>query len=126
MLQREVGHAGLSELRVVASMHQRKASMADLADAFIALPGGFGTLDELCEVITWAQLGLHDKPIALLDSKGYFDGLLGFVEHAKEQGFIRQHHSRQLQRYTHVDSVLDAIEAAISSPPPAASVPDWR
>jgi uncharacterized protein (TIGR00730 family) len=84
----EIAHAGLSELHVVPGMHARKAMMASLADAFLALPGGFGTLDELFEIVTWSQLGLHRKPIALLNVAGYFDPLLTFLERAVADGFV--------------------------------------
>jgi uncharacterized protein (TIGR00730 family) len=84
----EIAHPGLTEMRIVGSLHERKAVMAALSDAFIALPGGCGTLDELFEAITWRQLGLHDKPIALLDQDGYYASLIGFLEHATRSGFI--------------------------------------
>jgi len=90
LVRKEVAHDGLTELRVVGSMHERKALMADLADGFIALPGGWGTLDELFEVLTWAQLGLHRKPCGLLNVVGYFDGLLAFIHHSIEEGFVRR------------------------------------
>src|SRR5499426_3609877 len=92
LVARELAHTGLTELEVVPSMHARKARMAELADAFIALPGGYGTFEELFEVITWAQLGLHRKPIALLNVGGYFDALKALVEHAITEGFIRSEH----------------------------------
>ncbi|HXR45088.1 MAG TPA: TIGR00730 family Rossman fold protein [Pseudolysinimonas sp.] len=92
LVAKEIAHPGLTELRVVASMHQRKALMADLADAFIALPGGWGTLEEFFEVLTWAQLGLHRKPCGLLNVGGYFDGLLAFAGHAVAEGFVRPDH----------------------------------
>jgi uncharacterized protein (TIGR00730 family) len=92
LVDREVAHTGLSELRVVDTLHERKAVMADLADAFIALPGGLGTLEELSEVVSWAQLGLHDKPIGLLDVDGYFDRLFAFLDHATAEGFIAREH----------------------------------
>src|SRR6185436_16053116 len=92
LASREVAHPGLTELHVVASMHARKALMAELADGFLALPGGFGTLDELFEVITWGQLGFHQKPIGLLSVAGYFDALLGFLDHAVAAGLIRAEH----------------------------------
>lgn len=92
MVAREVGHLGLTELHVVETMHERKALMYDLSDAFLALPGGFGTLDELCEALTWSQLGLHGKPCGLLNVAGYFDGLLAFFDHATDQGFVRRPH----------------------------------
>ncbi len=85
---REVGHHGLTRLEVVPSMHARKARMAELADAFVALPGGIGTLEELAEILTWAALGMHAKPIGLLDVDGYFDRLLAFLAHAEGEGFL--------------------------------------
>ena len=93
LIDKEVAHHGLSELRVVKSMHERKAMMADLADGFIAMPGGWGTLDEFFEILTWAQLGLHRKPCGLLNVHGYYDRLLGFVEHATAEGFLRPQHA---------------------------------
>jgi uncharacterized protein (TIGR00730 family) len=89
---REVGHDGLTRLHVVASMHERKARMADLADAFVAMPGGLGTLEELAEVATWSQLGLHEKPIALLDVDGYWAPLVAFLDHAVAERFVRPEH----------------------------------
>ena len=94
LVEREVAHLGLSELRIVASMHERKAQMAELCDAFIALPGGFGTLEEFCEVLTWAQLGLHRKPCGLLNVEGYFDRLLELFDHAVAEGFLKPAHRR--------------------------------
>jgi uncharacterized protein (TIGR00730 family) len=88
LADREVAHSGLSELHVVESMHDRKALMAELAAGFIALPGGFGTLEEFCEVITWSQLGLHRKPCGLLNVAGYFDSLVAMFDYGVEQGFI--------------------------------------
>lgn len=92
LLAKEVGHGGLTELRVVASMHERKALMSDLADAFVALPGGLGTLEELFEVLTWAQLGLHSKPCGILNVCGYFDTLLAFLDHAVKEQFVKSEH----------------------------------
>jgi uncharacterized protein (TIGR00730 family) len=88
LVERELAHPGLTELRVVETLHERKALMADLSDAFIALPGGLGTLEELSEVVSWAQLGLHSKPFGVLDSFGYFDDLLRFLDHAVGEGFL--------------------------------------
>ena len=85
---KEIAHASLTEQHIVATMHERKALMADLADAFIALPGGFGTLDEFCEILTWAQLGLHRKPCGLLNTDGYFTPFLQFIHHAVAEGFV--------------------------------------
>jgi len=87
---KEVAHPNLTELHVVASMHKRKAMMAELADGFIALPGGWGTLEETFEILTWAQLGFHDKPCGLLNINGYYDGLIGFLENAFEQQFVSE------------------------------------
>jgi uncharacterized protein (TIGR00730 family) len=92
LVAKEVAHQGLSDLRVVGSMHARKTMMADLADGFIALPGGWGTLEEFFEVLTWAQLGLHQKPCGLLNVRGFFDGLLSFIDHAIDQQFVRREH----------------------------------
>ena len=89
LMEREVGHAGLSKLHVVRSMHERKALMADLSDAFIALPGGFGTLEEFCEVVTWSQLGLHAKPCGILNVLEYYSPLLAMFDHAVEERFLK-------------------------------------
>ncbi len=89
LVEREVGHAGLTRLFVVKDMHERKAMMAELSEGFIAMPGGFGTLEELFEMVTWAQLGIHAKPIGLLNVDGFYDGLMGFVRHQQEEGFVR-------------------------------------
>jgi uncharacterized protein (TIGR00730 family) len=88
LMAREVGHLGLSELRVVSSMHERKALMSDLSDGFIALPGGFGTLEEFCEVVTWSQLGLQSKPCGLLNVENYYAPLLELFDHAVREGFL--------------------------------------
>lgn len=86
---KEVAHPGLTEQLVVGSMHERKALMAELSDGFIALPGGWGTMEEIFEILTWAQLGFHEKPCGLLNVSGYFDGLFAFLEHAISEGFVR-------------------------------------
>jgi hypothetical protein len=88
LMGRELGHRGLTELHVVETMHQRKMMMAERSDAFLALPGGIGTFEELFEVWSWRQLGYHDKPLGLLNVDGYYDGLLGFLMHSREQGFM--------------------------------------
>jgi len=88
LMERELGHAGVTKLYIVDSMHTRKARMAELADGFIAMPGGFGTMEELFEVITWAQLGIHAKPIGLLNILGYYDHLLDFMQHMKDEQFV--------------------------------------
>jgi uncharacterized protein (TIGR00730 family) len=90
LVDRELAHAGLSELHVVGSLHERKALMAELADAFAALPGGFGTLDELLEQLTWSQLGLHAKPVGLLDVEEYWRPLIALARHATDEGFVRE------------------------------------
>jgi uncharacterized protein (TIGR00730 family) len=92
LMAKEVGHQGLTELRVVGSMHERKALMADLAEGFIALPGGYGTFEEFCEVVTWSQLGLHAKPCGVLNAEGYYDPLLALFDRAVKQGFLRSDH----------------------------------
>ena len=89
LVAREIAHAGLTELRVVASMHERKALMADLSDAFIALPGGYGTLEEFCEMVTWSQLGIHAKPCGLLNVESYFDPLIAMLDQEVREGFIQ-------------------------------------
>ena len=86
---KEIAHAGLTRLELVSTMHERKARMAELADAFLVLPGGYGTLEELLEVVTWAQLGLHAKPVVLVNTVGYWDGLLAFLDGAVEAGFLK-------------------------------------
>jgi uncharacterized protein (TIGR00730 family) len=90
--QKEIAHAGLTSLRVTETMHERKAAMADAADAFVMLPGGYGTLDEFFEVLTWAQLGIHAKPCAILDVDGYFDPLRAFLDGAVAAGFVHPSH----------------------------------
>jgi uncharacterized protein (TIGR00730 family) len=93
LVEREVGHTGLTRQFIVKDMHERKAMMAELSDGFIAMPGGMGTLEELFEMLTWSQLGIHAKPIGLLNVDGFFDGLIGFIGHASAQGFIRPQHA---------------------------------
>jgi hypothetical protein len=94
-MERELGHRGLTELVVVDDMHERKALMAARATAFVALPGGYGTLEELFEVVAWSQLEIHDRPVGLLNTAGYFDHLVAFLDHAVDQGFLLPRH-RQL------------------------------
>jgi len=97
LLEKEVAHLGLSDLRVVASMHERKAAMAELSDGFIALPGGIGTLEEFFEIWTWGQLGLHHKPFGLLNVAGFFDPLLAFLDRLADQRFLRPEHRGMLR-----------------------------
>ncbi len=96
LLEKEVAHPGLTKMHVVESMHERKAMMAMLSDGFIALPGGFGTLEEIIEILTWAQLQFHDKPCGLLNVNGYFNHLLSFLDHAEAEGFVRAAHRAML------------------------------
>lgn len=110
-----------ADLRVVETMHERKALMASLSDGFLALPGGMGTLDELCEVITWAQLDIHRKPIGLLDVAGYWTPFLAFLDHAVTQGFFAREHRELLQVGTEPAGLLAAMEAA-----PPVAVPKWK
>jgi len=111
LVAREVAHSGLTELHVVNSMHERKALMADLAGAFVALPGGYGTLDELCEILTWSQLGLHPKPVGLLNVEGYFDPLLALFDRAVEEGFLPAPHRGLALADTDPARLLDRFAA---------------
>jgi hypothetical protein len=111
LASRELAHTGLSELRVVESMHERKAVMADLADAFIALPGGLGTLEEFCEILTWAQLGFHAKPCGLLSIDDYFKGLLDFLAHTVSAGFLRSEHLQMIFVEQDAERLLDRFES---------------
>jgi hypothetical protein len=111
LVEKEVAHPGLTRQHVVESMHDRKALMVELADGFIALPGGFGTLDELFESLTWGQLRFHLKPIGLLNVSGYFDGLLSFCDRAVEDGFIHPAHRTMVLTATSPDELLDLMAA---------------
>jgi uncharacterized protein (TIGR00730 family) len=108
---REQAHAGLTELILTRSMHERKAIMAERAGGFIALPGGYGTLEEFCEILTWAQLGIHRKPIGLLDVDGFYDSLIAFFDHGMDQGFVRPVHRALILRAEHPGDLLDAFAA---------------
>lgn len=107
---REIGHERIQELHVVASMHERKAKMAELSDAFVALPGGLGTLEETFEVWTWAQLGFHRKPVALLDVEGYWDSLIAMLDHMVEEGFVAPKYRRIACIADQPAALLDALE----------------
>ena len=109
LVDKEVAHRGLADLRVVTTMHERKALMAELADGFIALPGGIGTLEELFEVWTWAQLGQHDKPCGLLDIAGFYTRLIGFLDHAADEAFMRAEHRKMLIVEQDVERMLEAM-----------------
>ncbi|MBK9385719.1 MAG: TIGR00730 family Rossman fold protein [Planctomycetes bacterium] len=112
LLEREVGHRGLTELHVVRSMHERKALMAELSDAFLALPGGFGTFEELCEVITWAQLGIHAKPCGVLNAAGYYDPLLALFDRAVDERFVRAEHRAIVRVASSPRAILDELATA--------------
>jgi len=120
LMEREVGHRGLTELHVVETMHERKLMMAERSDAFVALPGGIGTFEELFEVWSWRQLGYHDKPLALLNVGGYYDTLLAFLATTVTQGFVGDSQHARLQVGDEPASLLDGIAAAL----PLATAPD--
>jgi hypothetical protein len=109
-VDRELADTAVTELRIVDTLHERKAEMSELADGFIALPGGLGTLEELAEVLSWAQLDLHAKPIGLLDVGGYFAGLEAFLDHAVAEGFMAQRHRALLLRDVDVNGLLGQFE----------------
>jgi hypothetical protein len=111
LVDREQAHRGLSDLVVTADMHTRKARMAHLADGFLALPGGYGTLEELFEMVTWGQLGLHRKPVGLVDCAGYWDGLRGFLARARAEGFIPDGGLAELPCEADPDRILDRLES---------------
>ena len=115
LVAKEVAHRGLSELRVVKSMHQRKAMMADLADGFVALPGGWGTVEEFFEIVTWAQLGYHRKPCGLLNAGGYYDPLLAFADHAVAERFVRPDHRSMIRV---ADTAAGLVEQLLEYRPP--------
>ena len=110
LVDREIGHTGIDDLRVVDTMHERKALMVELSDAFVALPGGIGTLEELFEVYTWAQLGIHAKPLALLDVAGYYEPLAAFLDHAVAQRFLRAESRAMLAIADSIEGVLETFE----------------
>lgn len=109
LASRELAHSGLSDLRVVGSMHERKATMASLVDGFVALPGGLGTLEETLEILTWSQLGIHDKPVGLLNVAGYFDPLQGLLARAVAEGFVRREYLQLLLSAETPHALLDAF-----------------
>ena len=109
LMQRELGHPGLTELHVVDTMHQRKLMMAERSDAFVALPGGIGTFEELFEVWTWRQLGYHDKPVGLLNAGGYYDGLLAFMKHTVQSGFVTEPQQTLLQVDTDAAALMTRL-----------------
>jgi uncharacterized protein (TIGR00730 family) len=117
---KEIAHDGLTQLHVVASMHERKAAMADLADAFVALPGGLGTLDELAEILTWGQLGLHSKPVGVLNVAGYFDKLLDFLDSAVAERFVPPEHRATILTDAEAPALLDRFAQYV-----APALPKW-
>ena len=110
LVDRELAHPGLTELHVVGSLHERKALMAELSDAFVALPGGFGTLDELMEQLTWSQLGLHAKPVGLLDVEDYWRPLIALARHATQEGFVRESDLAAIAVAGDAESLLDRLD----------------
>jgi uncharacterized protein (TIGR00730 family) len=119
LVEAEVAHTGLDDLRVVESMHERKALMSELSDGFVALPGGFGTIEEFCEVVTWSQLGLHQppKPCGLLDVAGFFAPLVALFDGALAEGFVRPEHRGLVLVASSPPAVLDALAAWVPPPP---------
>jgi len=121
LARKELAHSGLTELHVVPSMHERKALMASLADGFVALPGGLGTLEEVLEILTWSQLGIHQKPVGLVDVEGYWTGLLGLLRHAVQEGFVRPEYATLVLVEPGPAALLDRFAAWR----PPASAPIW-
>jgi uncharacterized protein (TIGR00730 family) len=110
LVDRELAHGRCTRLHITTTMHERKKVMADLSDAFAGLPGGYGTLDETFEIVTWAQLGLHGKPVALLNTAGFFDGLLSFLDRSVSEGFIKSKHRALLITATTPSELMEALE----------------
>ena len=125
LLEREVGHMGLTRQFVVRDMHERKAMMAELADGFIAMPGGMGTLEELFEMLTWSQLGIHAKPVGLLNVNGFYNGLIGFVAHQQATGFVRAEHARLMLADGSAAGLVEQLSAGRLAPqvPVPSSIP---
>lgn len=121
LVEKELAHHGVTELIVVESMHERKAKMADLADGFVAMAGGFGTLDEFCEIVTWAQLGLHQKPCAVLNTDGFYDAFLAQVDHGVEKGFVPVENREMLIVHSNASKLLDQMLKFR----PRSPVPKW-
>ena len=108
--KKEIAHHGLTELHIVDSMHERKAMMAELSDGFVAMPGGFGTFEEFCEIVTWAQLGIHQKPCALLNVNGFYDHMITMFDHSTRQGFIRDEHRGIVLVESDIESLFDLMK----------------
>lgn len=111
---KEIAHDGLTTLIIVDSMHERKQRMHDLSDGFIALPGGFGTMEEFCEILTWGQLGLHAKPVGLLNTGGFYDGLLAFLDTAVSKGFLKDVNRRMIQVSDSIDGLLEQMDTYVA------------
>jgi hypothetical protein len=118
--RKEIIHEGLTEVHKVNSMHERKLRMSEMCDAVVALPGGFGTMDELFEILTWAQLGLHQKPVGILNTEGFFDGLLSFMHSMSENGFVSTVHQHMLQSESDFKKLMHLLNHY--NPPP---FPQW-
>ncbi len=114
LMEKEVGHKGVTQMHVVETMHERKALMTELSDGFVALPGGYGTLDELFESLTWLQLAYHTKPIGLYNVNGFFDGLISFLDHARDERFLRDLHRDSLQVDVNLGALISKLEHAIA------------
>lgn len=114
LVTKELAHPALTELHVTRNMHERKAMMAEMSDGFIALPGGLGTFEELFEILTWAQLSFHHKPVGILNVSGYYDGLLSFLDHAHNQEFIRPQHRSMLMAKTCSVELLEAFKKYVA------------
>ncbi len=112
LMDKEVGHHGITQMHIVDNMHERKALMTELCDGFIALPGGFGTLDELFEALTWLQLGYHQKPVGLLNVNGFFDHLVQFIDHSQGERFLRDVHRRSLNVDVDLDKLIEKLRVA--------------
>jgi uncharacterized protein (TIGR00730 family) len=112
LVEKEIAHTGLTHLHVVESMHQRKQMMADLADAFVLLPGGFGSWEEFCETVTWLQLGIHRKPCAILNVAGYYNNFLSLMDHGAAEGFVRPAHKEMIIIREHPEPLLAALRSA--------------
>jgi uncharacterized protein (TIGR00730 family) len=115
LVDKELAHRGLTELRIVKSMHERKAVMAEISDGFLGLPGGIGTMEEFFEVLSWAQLDLHDKPCGLLNTRGYYDPIVGFLDRGVDEGFLKPKHRSLLLVEAEPEKLLDRFEAFVAA-----------
>jgi TIGR00730 family protein len=109
LVDRELGHTGITRLEVVETMHERKMMMAEMAHAFVALPGGLGTLDELFEILAWAQLGIHGKPVGILNTGGYYDSMMAFLDHVEQEGFLRLNHRTEIVFDPSVEGLMEKV-----------------